>query len=172
MSLLDELKTLVNRGPAAVVPEPEPVAAPAVAPVAEQKQATSEPVILSEDKMAEIRVQESKVVPIVEEPEVVVQVAAIPVVPAESLDESLDEFGENPEADVDPVQEVRTDIHPRSRKRIAFLLKTYELGNMERTLARIASDKERHAHFHPQDFSQKPRPAIVPGNPQLYLSGE
>jgi hypothetical protein len=177
MSLLDELRDMVKGGAkvASVVEEtvqaaaPEPVAAPAVA---EQKQATSEPVLLSEDRMAEIRAQESKVVPIVEAPAVVVQMETVPAVPAESLDESLDEFGEEIERPVSETEEADETIHVHSRARIAFLLRTYEKNRPELTQKRIAVDKARHSHAHPQDFSQKPQPETVRGNPQLYLRSE
>jgi hypothetical protein len=146
MSLMEDLKSLVSSGAkvqaTAVVPTPEQAATPAVAP---------EPV--------------PAVATIAPEPAVVVLSDGIPV-------EAFDEYSEDPRREVIPADEVRTDLPKRSRQRIVFLLETYEAGNMERTMARIANDKERHATAHLQDFSQKPAPAVIPGNPQLYLRSE
>src|SRR5277367_3565860 len=64
-----------------------------------------------------------------------VEVVSVPDAPVE-----LDEHGEDFRRPANPEEEKRTDLPQRSQRRIAFLLATYEAGNIERTMARIAND--------------------------------
>jgi hypothetical protein len=140
MSLLDELKSLVNRGPSApapVVEEPVQAAAPAVAEPAPSVPSVTEPTVIAQ-------------------PEVIPVPAAV----------ELDCYGENPEREINWEDERRIDLPQRSPARVRYLLK---FETEEQRTARIQNDKERHQHLYPQDFSQKPQPETVRGNPQLYL---
>jgi hypothetical protein len=152
MNLMAELKSLVNRGPAAPA-APAPAAAvvetPVLAPEPEPSTAMAAPE---------------------PEPVIVTQAEAAPVVPDVDF---LDDYGEDPCRAVDPAEEVRTDLPQRSRQRIKFLLNTYEAGNIERTMARITNDRDRWAAKYASVVAPALNaPETIPGNPQLYLSGE
>ncbi len=158
MNLMAELKSLVNGG-AKTIAAPAPAAAVVETPA---PVATSTPAVESTPAPEAVTVAPEQVI-IAQEPAVV---SSLPeALPAGALDE----FGEEIERPVDLAEEADETIHVHSRQRIAFLLRTYEKDRLDLTQKRIAVDKARHAHVHPQDFSQKPQPSVVPGNPQLFL---
>lgn len=139
MTLFDELKSLIGCGTAAPIPAVVPPPEPAATPVVTPESAPS-----------------------------VTAIAPEPAVDLTLPAAALDEYGENPERPVTPAEEADETLPVRSRQRIAFLLRTYEAGDISRTLARIANDKARFANAHPQ-VEQPVRYKVVDHNPQSHL---
>ena len=145
MSIFDSLKSLVVRGPD---PEPAPVAdgAPEPAPVA-----VVIPDLSGLSSAGTASAPQPEPAPTVEE------VSFVP-----------DDYGQNPERPVVDEEELDDDLPPRTRQRIAFLLRTHEFGDMSKTLRRIESDKVRIMNAKMRRAGPK-KPISRAANPQAHL---
>jgi hypothetical protein len=157
MSIFDSLKNLVGRGPepvepapvAAVVPEPEQ----SVIPVAEPEPAPVAVVIPNLSGLMDAGVAAS---------------APQPEPAPEEVSFVPDDYGQNPERPVIEEEELNDDLPPRTRQRIDFLLRTYEAGDILKTMRRIESDKVRYMWGKQRRMGPK-KPVSRAANPQAHL---
>jgi hypothetical protein len=177
--MFDQLKSLLQAGSAPSKPAPAPkpvVAAPVVAPISDTPERAADPyadlkrfnVVGNTPQQAIPAPAEAVVLPVeplTPEQLDVAMSQALPTTP--QVDPLTREVWNRP---VDPEEEKREDLEPRSGKRIEYLVAVYERPTDDShalTDARILNDKIRHRNANPVPTYSPYKKADT--NPQSYI---